>query len=220
MAESIPEDLFAGEPVIEARWRLQNGALPLKNRHLRALAARDVSSALVSWAHQHLEWTLAEGAMEQPNGVLILDVDAEGRAVMSIAPFEPLPPMSAALLLDRIAGTEGDAVEPETVWTCRTGRLYVLSDEGKPLSGANSLAVDLARTLHLEPVFEGHASVPDALGRLAPADECFLVSDEFGVVAAADHDGPMARELATCYAKLLATAKPDRMGQALGRHRA
>lgn len=220
MAESIPEDLFAGEPVIETRWRLQNGALPLKNRHLRALAARDVTSALVSWAHQHLEWTLAEGAMEQPDGVLVLDVDTEGRAVMSIAPFEPLPPLSAALLLDRVEGREADPVEDEVIWTCRDGRLYVLSDADKPRSGANSLAVDLARTLHLEPTFEGHAPVAEALSRLAPADELFLVSDEFGIVAAADHDGPMARELASCYAKLLAAAKPDRMGQALGRHRA
>lgn len=218
MAECIPEDLFAGEPVIETRWRLQNGALPLKNRHLRALAARGVTSALVSWAHQHLEWTLAEGSMEQPDGVLVLDVDDEGRAVMSIAPFEPLPALSAALLLDRVAGREAEPVEDEVVWMCRGGRLFVLSDADKPLSGANSLAVDLARTLHLEPTFEGHAAIPDALARLAAADECFLVSDEFGVVAAADHDGPMARELASCYDKLLATAKPDRMGQALGRY--
>lgn len=220
MSESIPEDLFVGEPVIEVRWRLQNGALPLKNRHLRALASRNVTSALVSWAHQHLEWTLAEGAMEQPNGVLVLDVDAEGRAVMSIAPFEPLPAMSAALLLDRAEGREADPVEDEVVWTCRDGLLYVLADADKPLSGTNSLVVDLARTLHLEPTFEGHAGVAEVLSRLAPADECFLVSDEFGIVAAADHDGPVAERLAACYDKLLATAKPDRMGQALGRHRA
>ena len=219
MAESIPEDLFVGEPVIEARWRLQNGALPLKNRHLRALAARDVTSALVSWAHQHLEWTLAEGSVDQPNGVLVLDVDAEGRAIMSIAPFEPLPAMSAALLLDRASGHETDPVEDEVIWTCRDGRLYVLSDADKPRSGANSLMVDLARTLHLEPQFEGHADAPEILSRLAPADELFLVSDEFGVVAAADHNGPVSERLASCYARLLVTAKPDRMGQAVGRPR-
>lgn len=216
MSESIPEDLFAGEPVIEVRWRLQNAALPLKNRHFRAFEARGVTNALASWARQHVEWTLAEGSMMQPNGVLVVDVDDQGRAVMAVEPYEPLPPLSAALMLDRVSGREELAVEDEVAWTCRGGRIYVLSDAEKPLSGANSLMVDLARTLRLDPVFEGRADVSDVLARLEPADECFLVSDEHGVVASADHDGPVAGQFASYYAKLIGQTKPDRMGQAHG----
>ena len=58
MAESIPEDLISGTPVLERRWRLQNGALPLKNRHMRALQACGLGIGLMSWARQHIEWTL------------------------------------------------------------------------------------------------------------------------------------------------------------------
>ena len=216
MSESIPEDLFVGEPVIEARWRLQNSALPLKNRHLRAFTARGVSKALSSWARQHIEWTLAEGSMDTPNGVLVIDVDSEGRAVMSVEPYEALPAMSAELLVDRASGQQAQAVEDEVIWTCRDGQLYVSSDADKPLSGANSLIADLACTLHREPVYEGHADPAQVMGRLAAADECFLVSDEHGVVTSSDHDGPVGRRFAACYAKLVAQAKPDRMDVAAG----
>ena len=217
MAESIPEDLITGTPVLEARWRLQNGALPLKNRHMRALQACGLGIGLMSWARQHIEWTLTEGTVELPDGVLVLDVDGEGRAVMNAEPYEPLPALSAALLLERAKGQEDRPVESEVVWVVRSGRLSALTPADKPLSGTNSLVCDLARTLHLEPDFEGHPEPADVLASLAPADECMLVSDEHGVVAAADHDGPVAANFVGYYARLLSTTKPDRMGQAVGR---
>ena len=87
-----------------ARWRLHCRALPLKNRHLRAFTQSGVSNGLASWARQHIEWTLAEGTAEHPDGVLELVVDDQGRAVMSARAYEPLPAMDAAALLERVGG--------------------------------------------------------------------------------------------------------------------
>lgn len=213
----IPEDLFVGQPVIEARWRLRNGALPLKNRHTRALTACGLSIGLLSWARQHIEWTLTEGSVECPDGVLVLDVDAQGRAVMRVEPYEPLPPLTAALMLERALGQSDRPVEDEVVWLVRGGRLFALTDAGKAPSGVNSLVIDLAHTLHLEPSFEGHLEPAAALATLAPADECFLASDEHGIVPSADHDGPVAANFVSYYGRLLDGTKPDRMGQAVGR---
>ncbi len=215
----IPEDLFAGQPIIETRWRLQNGALPLKNRHMRAFRARGVSNGLDSWARQHVEWTLGDGSYDEPNGVLVLDVDDKGRAVMCIEPFEPLPALTAALLLDRVSDAVDEAVEPEVLWLVHDGALVALTDGAKQLSGVNSLVVDLAKTLHLNPSLVGHAHAARDVAQLAGADECFMASDEFGIVPASDHAGETCARFAAYYETLLARTKPDRMDAALPRRR-
>lgn len=213
----IPEDLFAGQPVIEARWRLQNGALPLKNRHMRAFRARGVSNGLDSWARQHVEWTLGDGSYEQPNGVLVIDVDDKGRAVMAVEPFEPLPAMTAELLLDRVSDQAAKTVEDEVLWIAEGGTLHALTEAAKPLSGVNSLVNDLAQTLRHDVEFAGHDAAAGLVGELSGGDECFLASDEFGIVPAKDHAGPVCERFVGYYAKLLAAAKPDRMDTALPR---
>lgn len=205
----IPEDLIGGTPVLEARWRLQNGALPLKNRHLRALRACGVSKGLDSWARQHIEWTLAEGSLAEPDGVLVIDVDGQGRAVMAVEPYEGLPSLSAALLLDRVSGQSDRDVEAEVLWVAHVGGLMALTDSDKQASGANSLVMDLAATTHLEVRNAAAGGVAEAVGMLGAGDECFLVSDEHGVVASSDFAGPLARRFAAYYAKLLAGTHMD-----------
>ncbi len=205
MAEYIPEDLFVGEPVLTARWRLHHRALPLKNRHLRAFTKSGVSNGLASWARQHIEWTLAEGTGEYPDGVLALAVDAEGRAVMAAEPYEPLPALTAAELLEHVGGMEGQPVEGEVAWVARDGGLIALTDAEKPLSGANSLVVDLAETLRMPLSYQARAAYEPAAG-----DEVFLVSDEHGVVAAKDGAGSVAARFAAYYEKLVGMAKPDK----------
>lgn len=211
MSEFIPEDLFVGEPVLTVRWRLQNNALPLKNRHLRAFGKRGVTIALQSWARQHLEWTLAEGSLGNADGVLTLAVDDQGRAVMGIEPYEPLEQTALADLLDRVRNKAGDTVEDEVVWVCREGALHALTDGSKPLSGANSLVADLAGTLGTPSVFD--QAMRDGLLAgtfpLDPDDEAFLVSDEYGVVAASDHDGPTCHRYAVYYERLAKATKAD-----------
>lgn len=204
----IPEDLISGTPMIEARWRLQNGALPLKNRHLRALRACGVSKGLDSWARQHIEWTLAQGSLAEPDGVLVIDVDGQGRAVMAVEPYEGLPVLSAALLLDRIAGQADKDVETEVLWVVHDGALTALTNPDKQASGVNSLVMDLAATTHLG---LGYTPEPATtlLGALVEGDECFLVSDEHGVVASGDFAGPITQRFAQYYAKLLADTHMD-----------
>lgn len=215
----IPEDLIGGAPVIEARWRLQNGALPLKNRHLRALRARGVSKGLDSWARQHIEWTLAEGSLAEPDGVLVIDVDGEGRAVMAVEPYEALPSLSAAMLLDRVGSTDEQDVEAEVLWVAHAGSLTAFTDPAKQASGVNSLVEDLAATTHMGVDHAGRREAPQAVASLAPGDECFLVSDEHGVVASSDYAGPTAGRFAGYYEKLLGATHMSGIDAAtFGRH--
>ena len=102
------EGFELGRPSLVCRWRLADRALPLENRHLRALSRRmlggaPVSPQLVAWAKQHIEWTLSAGALEHPDGVLMVIVDGKGRAAMTVGPYEPLKTRTVSLLADRAA---------------------------------------------------------------------------------------------------------------------
>lgn len=206
MSEYIPEDLVAGEPVISVRWRLHKCALPLKNRHLHAFESRGLSAGLKSWARQHLEWTLAEGALQQPNGVMTLVVDEQGRALMGVEAYEPLAARTAAQLVERADTYADDAVPGEVAWIARAGEagtaLIARVDGAKQLSGANSLVADLAKTLKMEVAF-------DPAAQPQPDDQVMLVSDEHGVVGASDTDGACAERFGAYYNKLVGITKPD-----------
>lgn len=206
MADFIPEDLFTGEPVLTARWRLRNRALPLKNRHLRTFSQSGVSNGLASWARQHIEWTLAEGTAQYPDGVLVIAVDDQGRAVMSAEPFEPLPALNARDLLEHVREQREQPFEGEVVWVARAGGLIALTDAAKPLSGANSLVADLAKTLRMPVTFVSADGEPFAP---ADGDEVMLVSDEQGVVGACDASGATVAQFKAYYDRLAGMAKPD-----------
>lgn len=207
----IPEEFEVGTPVLVCRWRLQDGTLPIENRHLRALGRRHVlgkklSRQLLAWAKQHIEWTLADGTAEHPDGVLMLFVDAEGRAAMACGDYEPLPDTTLAGLLARAASGSDEASEtdiaPETIWVGRGRGLAVGMAPGEHPSGAASLVEDLAKTLGM-PVERD----PQLLARLADAAEkpaeAFLVSDEHGIIPASDASGALARKFADGWDRLL-----------------
>ena len=206
MSEFIPEDLFVGDPVLTMRWRLHRRALPLKNRHLRAFSACGVSNGLASWARQHIEWTLADGAGAFPDGVLALAVDSEGRAEMTVEAYRGAPVLTSADIAARAAGWNGQAVPCEALWTVEGGVLTVHTEEGAPLSGANSFLADVAKTLGTPLAFSRR---PDAREAFAQADEAFLVSDEHGVVAAADASGAVAERFKGYLDRIVSLAKPD-----------
>lgn len=205
------EQFALGTPAVVCRWRLANGKLPLENRHLRALMARKlpgdvVTPALVAWAKQHIEWTLADGAATNPDGVLMLVVDTQGRAAMSVGAYRQLGRTAANDLLFRARSSWNEAersrVSPEDLWAVYENALvWATSPEYRP-SGASSLVVDLARTLGMTLRRE-----EDLLERFAvdgfDADEVFLVSDEHGVVPASDRAGERAKKFAASYQKLL-----------------
>ncbi len=203
-----------GTPALVCRWRLANRTLPLENRHLRALAARSVSGApvstqLVAWAKQHIEWTLAEGSAPHPNGVLMLVMDIEGRAAMSVGPYDLLASASAADLAARAVAAAHEArvtgVAPEALWAVRAGSLVCGADPDWRPSGIDSLVTDLAKTLGV-PVCHDPLLAADVLDGEKSLDELFLASDEHGIVPAAGLAGPHARRLADGYAKLLEAA--------------
>ncbi len=201
-----------GVPALVCRWRLANRRLPLENRHLRALLARTVNGKqvtpeLAAWAKQHLEWNLEQGAAAHPNGVLMLAVDTQGRAAMTVGPYEPLEDCSARTLARRAAVAEQEAattgVAPETLWAAQGGGLMWDPAHAKAPSGAASLVAQLAQTLGIS--VREQEGLNEALqdGPVA-YDEVFLVSDEHGVVPASDAAGPLGERLSAGYQQLLA----------------
>jgi hypothetical protein len=209
------DEFKLGRPALVCRWRLANKQLPLQNRHLRALAARRVndqkiSPALVAWAKQHVEWTLEEAATQHPDGVLMLVVDTEGKAAMSLGEYRPLKHVSANDLVLRATSSRREAtltgVSPEDLWIVRGDALVWGKDSFCAPSGACTLVDDLARTLGM-PVRRDEDLLDRISIRGVTNEEVFLVSDEHGVVPASDHMGPRSQKFAAGYAKLLTTKR-------------
>lgn len=205
------DEFKVGKPALVCRWRLSNRALPLENRHLRALGARvlngrPVSVQLVAWAKQHIEWTLAEGASRYPDGTLMIMVDDLGRAAMTVGPYKPLETTTTSLLAERAALSAVESgrtgVAPETVWLVRGDELAWGVESDDTPSGAATLVRDLAQTTGFTVSREPGLSTALLNGE-AEYDEVFMVSDEHGVVPARDALGPRSARLAEGYAKLL-----------------
>lgn len=200
-----------GRPSLVCRWRLAAHTLPLANRHLRSLRRRTVngervSTQLVAWAKQHIEWTLWEGVAQWPDGVLMLVIDEHGQAAMTAGPYEPLERCDLASLVERATCAAREASEtgvaPETLWAVRGDRLVVNVGPGEALSGAATLVSDLARTLGL-PVERDPDVASGVLAGAVRIDEAFLVSDEHGIVPASDLCGPRTRRFADGWQTLL-----------------
>lgn len=205
------EDFTLGRPSLVCRWRLAHRRLLLENRHLRALGQRVVNGAplspqLVAWAKQHIEWTLSDGAVAHPDGVLMLIVDDRGRAAMTVGPYEALAARSSAALARRaVAAAEESLVTgiaPESLWLVRGDALVWGMPRGERPSGAASLMADLAKTIGLS--VERRDGLAEAV--LAGAeryDEAFLVSDEHGVVPAEDVVPRRSARFVSDYSRLL-----------------
>lgn len=205
------DEFTLGKPVVVCRWRLAQRGLPLENRHLRALSLRmvnnrPISHGLVAWAKQHIEWTLSEGAHEHPDGVLMLVIDKDGKAAMTVGEYRPLVRTTANDLLRRAASAHAEAcstrVSPEDLWVVRKDTLvWGTSPEFAPC-GASSLVADLARTLGM-PVLHDEGLLARLQTRGFVDEEAFLVSDEHGVVPASDRSGARAAKFSLSYCKLL-----------------
>lgn len=205
------EGFELGEPALVCRWRLARRQLPLENRHMRALLARtvggeSVTPELVAWAKQHIEWTLEQGSAEHPDGTLMLIVDVQGRAAMTVGPYAPLEDVTALGLARRAERASDEAhgtgVAPETLWIARSGVLTHDWGDGWKPSGATSLVEQLTQVLGIE-THEREGLAEGVLTGSVPYDEAFLVSDEHGVVPASDAAGTFGEKLADGYRKLL-----------------
>lgn len=169
-----------------------------------------VSNELVAWAKQHIEWTLEDGAADYPDGVLMILIDENGQAAMSVGPFHELERRSLNHLIRRAddARRERDktGVAPECLWAVKGDELIMdLPYEAHP-SGASTLVNDIARTIGM-PVRRGDDLFLSVANRQEKFDEVFLVSDEYGVVPASDMGGVRAHKYAGAYQRLLMSTK-------------
>lgn len=198
-------------PAAVCRWRIAGGRLPLANRHIRALSRRTVnggrlSPELVAWAKQHVEQTLARGSAEHPDGVLMLVIDTDGRAAMTVGPYKPLDRTTLSELLIRAALSHREAettgVAPESIWIAQDDALIWDCERDFSTSGCASLIEELAHTMgiRVERRPQLYRSIDQGLIRF---DEAFLVSDEHGVVLARDRAGERGRRFAQSYETLL-----------------
>lgn len=187
MSDTAKQEFHLAEPALVCRWRLAGRHVPLLNRHMRALSQRSVAGKplttnMLGWVKQHIEWSLAEDVTVAADGVLMLVVDVEGQAAMSSGAYEPLADTSAVALAARAWEARDEAAEtgvaPEVLCAMRAGTLTIGAPAGEHLCGAMTFVRQLAETKGLAVVYE-----PD-LGRLASgcAGVPFLVSDEHGVV--------------------------------------
>lgn len=102
------EKFTLDKPALVCRWRMSNKKVPMLNRHIRALSERLVQGEplthnMLSWAKQHVEWSLAEGDYTARDGVLMLVIDINGNAAMTVGEYEPLADTSAKALRARSA---------------------------------------------------------------------------------------------------------------------
>ena len=200
------------EPALICRWRMAGRHIPMLNRHIRALSQRTVGEGplgrnLLSWVKQHIEWSLAEDASVDPDGVLMVVVDVDGRAAMSVGAYEPLADRSPEALEARAADArrEADAtgVAPETLCLLRSGELVIGAPGEGFLCGTMTFVEQLARTRGLAVRFD-----PELAGVAEPSDEVLLVSDEHGVVAALDEGASEKdRELAAFFSEAYETLR-------------
>lgn len=183
------EKFTLDKPALICRWRMSNKKVPMLNRHIRALSERLVQGEplthnMLSWAKQHVEWSLAEGDYTARDGVLMLVIDVNGNAAMTVGEYEPLTDTSAKALRARSAEARSEAdetgVAPELLAAVNDGELAFVAPADECLCGTATLIEQLAQTKDM-PV--ARVDIPAQLkGAL------FLVSDEHGVVPATDVD--------------------------------
>ncbi len=205
------ENFSLGKPALVCRWRLASGTLLLENRHLRALSRRivngkPVSPELVAWVKQHIEWTLAEGSAEHPDGVLMLIIDEGGAAAMAVGPYEPLRFCDTRNLIRRAreALVEQDEtdVAPEMIFAHHEDGLLIASSADAVQSGCSALVLQLSATLGIPVIFK--ADLLDLLeSRMIEPEGIFLASDEHGIVAAEDRADPLSEKFAASYQRLI-----------------
>ena len=179
-------------PALVCRWRMANKHVPLLNRHIRALSQRHVngeplSHNMLSWAKQHVEWSLAEGSYVERDGVLMLVIDVNGNAAMTVGAYEPLADTSVAALVARAVEARVEAGEtgiaPELLCAVTAyGRVLVSADPDERLCGVATLVEQLAGVRDHEVV-----RTPDMEPAATLDAAFFLVSDEHGVVPASDN---------------------------------
>ena len=119
------EKFELAEPALVCRWRMARRGVPMLNRHIRALSHRVVNGAplttnMLSWASSMSSGRLPRGEYSDPDGVLMLVIDVNGDALMSVGPYESLADTSRTALAARAGQARVEAVaspgSPRSCW--------------------------------------------------------------------------------------------------------
>lgn len=187
---------------LQLRWRVHEGQLPLRQRHLRSLEPLNLPHPLLGWVHERLEWALANMLSASSEGVLVLSIDPATEVTMSLDMVRETPSLSSDDLIVKegfITGVQqGGSPLEGSVWLERDGMLYASCQELTTATG--TLARDLAQTFKL----------PVSIRPQRPEDTrqaaLFLISDEHGFVpiqpASNCAAAPATAKLQECFSKL------------------
>ncbi|MDR3053724.1 MAG: hypothetical protein LBU48_07685 [Coriobacteriales bacterium] len=187
---------------ITLRWRIHEGQITLRQRHLNALAPLDLPAPLMGWIHERLEWAALNLLDQCSEGVLVLNIDPATEVVVSLEPLRETPQLTLDNLLvvdGVITGAHIDGEQLEGVIFIEQSGV-VQASATRLVTAASTLARDLLTTLgyavELQPVDATDFSVSSVL----------LISDEFGAVPlnltnAADESAAVNR-LRACFEKV------------------
>lgn len=189
---------------ITLRWRIHEGQIPLRRRHLNSLESLNLPAPLMGWIHERLEWATINMLNQDSEGVLVLNIDTETEVVASLEELRDPPTLTVSDLTltdGLIAGVQlnGEPLQG-VVWVEREGMLYASAPE--LITATATLARDLAQTLKL-PVETQAQTLEQAQG-----SSLFFISDEFGFIpiqqanATPSNETPATAKLQECFAKL------------------
>ena len=109
------------------RWRMANGTVPLKQRHLRSLEPLDLPDPLMGWIHERLEWAISNMLYDNAKGVLVLKIDKAHEVTITLDDFRLLPALDCKNLLVEngfITGVRlGNCVMETVSWKNEPGRM-------------------------------------------------------------------------------------------------
>lgn len=211
---------------LRLRWRCAKKDLALKKRHFANLKYYGLPDPLISWMIQHLEWTLPEALSSHNDALLCVEVAQDSKAAMDLLPYKAFSEQDlSAKRLNMFAKTTGtspkDGIDSEVFWTLEDGQASCWTTSANPLSAANQLCKELLEQKGISCCIKNKELADDELGELCKAGmkagdkanakvepqaksfECFLVSDEHGVVPSSEHKAQWASFLEECWSKLL-----------------
>ena len=207
-------DFTLDTPSLVCRWRMHDKRVPMLNRHIRALSQRRVngeplSHNMLSWAKQHVEWSLAEGSYTERDGVLMLVIDVNGNAAMTVGTYEPLADTSLGALTARATQARIEAGEtgmaPELLAAVSGDRIFMAAFPEEHVCGAATLIEQLAstrgipveRALDAVVAADSEAPMTAFYQMTGPQAAFFLISDEHGVVPARENASANPDDAAT-----------------------
>ena len=164
---------------IQLRWRVVDGRIPLKERHLRSLDPLQLPPPLTAWIRSRLEWAVDNLLAKDTDAVLCLAIDPEKDVVVSLEELRALPKLTQRNLYEQDGFVTGVRIEGkplEGIVFCESDGALFISAEALA-SAASTLAYDLASTLGFAPVV-----APLSAECIKNTNTAFLVSDEFGFI--------------------------------------